>query len=389
MDYMHPKDALKFYKKHGSLAPKPIYRHGILEGSAQPRKQTDTLEDHAAIPPAIPIGPLAQIQTTPVIRGSYNRLDQNSVIPAVRDTRKLVSSFRKCRRGGVVRFVCPDGVDNIIPVRCKSWSCPDCALSKKMEVQQIIWLGLSVLQHSAFITTTWQTDDQATKDAEYVRRIQLRLVEWLRKRTSPDLQYFVVREYTKKGQLHLHWIVGPWEGRPISKQELSDKWKELTKTSFIVDIQRVRSIVGMSKYLSKYLTKSMEGPRKLRRWAVSRRWPRDPIKFKTVHAAVVRPMDRPFKPRWERMYLEDIADGSVCPRCTALVATIEPGRRNPWDEWPITPGVRNWAREMVRRYFGRELRTYDHLTGRPGAGRALAKTVETAAMLGLGGEIGI
>jgi hypothetical protein len=86
-----------------------------------------------------------------------------------------------------------------------------------------------------------------------------------------------VVELTKNGWPHLHVAV---DCGYVEQRTLSLWWNELTGSP-VVDIRAIHSTRSLSKYLAKYLTKSMAGLPGRRRYSATWRWlparPQEPL----------------------------------------------------------------------------------------------------------------
>lgn len=285
--------------------------------------------------------------TPPV--GGDTLLDILSLSPTL--SPDLGKEWKKvCDRPGVVIMNCKHGVLNKKAVPCKSWRCRSCSKQKVRQFVGILSIGLLCLDSPVFMTTTWHLDDERTLDAEYVRRCQEKLVSWIRGRTGQRPMYCWVREVTKKGQLHIHWILSPWMDNDKSRERwhrekakelgvslkkarefypLAEAWRAITKgtlsarsrawekagspESFVVDVSDVRSPAKLATYVAKYMVKDMRRETPFgRRFGFSKGWPRKRGEWVSIGAVKE-------KYKYQGLALESDIDAPCCPDCERKV----------------------------------------------------------------------
>ena len=203
--------------------------------------------------------------------------------------------------------VCTHGNVPLLELPCLRRWCRPCQKRKRAVVGRRIAWGMALLPDIAFVTLTWHLEDMRTRDKAYVMRCQEAIIKAFRKKYGAWCQYFSVREFTLKGQLHLHWLVSGVRGapaaarysRPVDRlqhpamQWLVRRWQSITsrtgsklqlrpsQPSFICDIQRPRSSGRLGTYVTKYLTKIFDFKQhpdfmQHRRYSFSRGWPHPP-----------------------------------------------------------------------------------------------------------------
>lgn len=120
----------------------------------------------------------------------------------------------QCRRPIAVASINDDPGEacrhlDVVRVRCKSWRCEGCGRWLRQLHGQLIAAGYAAHpgQVWRFLTMTWETDTGAlvteAADCANTSRIFRRWVQAVR-RTYGPLDYYVVKESTKRGRLHLH-----------------------------------------------------------------------------------------------------------------------------------------------------------------------------------------
>lgn len=163
---------------------------------------------------------------------------------------------------------------------------------------------------SHFITTTYlKLPGGPTRNAADVAKDWAELWRLLKtKEQWRDAAWVKVPELTKAGQVHLHGIVVRAAGTDSCRKgdyhrkrwmmsecsvgclehDLARAWYEITKDSFVVDCQEVRSVAGTAAYVQKYMGKDMGGDRTAlkslgfnKRWSSSKNWPRcEPLRLR-------------------------------------------------------------------------------------------------------------
>lgn len=138
----------------------------------------------------------------------------------------------------------------IIPLRCRCWTCQHCAPNRKARLRHEGRAG----SPNIFITLTSPYDpqgspDQAARDLAHAWRTVR--AQYLRRHGKNSLPFLAVFEKTKKGWPHIH-IIGrcSW----LDQAWLSNKMHALIGAP-IVDVRRVTDRGKVVKYITKYLSK--------------------------------------------------------------------------------------------------------------------------------------
>lgn len=196
-------------------------------------------------------------------------------------------SSSHCAKEGIAWLTIDKVYAAAVRTRCKTWTCLGCRETNRNRIMDRMQFGLSQLGTCFFITVTLRTVGKASgngymiRDARYVAKVW-RALTYRLKRHYPLIQWFRIVEVTKKGQPHLHLLVGGLTGTKI---EIWRTWRELYRKStggdsYVVDVRHVLSQGGLAGYLAKYLVKNALVWEKLlrlgfsRRWTSSRGWPR-------------------------------------------------------------------------------------------------------------------
>ncbi len=138
----------------------------------------------------------------------------------------------------------------VIPLRCKCWTCDECAPWRK----NLLVYEAKSGNPNLFITLTskrrldWSPEYAAQRLVKAWRQVRL---EFMRLHNLDSFPFLAVFEKTKKGWPHLH-IVARCEW--LSQKWLSERMKEI-HGSPIVDVRRVHGKSKVAAYVSKYISK--------------------------------------------------------------------------------------------------------------------------------------
>jgi len=153
----------------------------------------------------------------------------------------------------------------VFPLYCRRWDCQDCGPRLVKKARKRLVAG----NPTSFLTLTSRFGSHPTNAAAF-RDLSLcinRLFKRLR-RAYPrqTIEYALVWEKTRKGWPHAHVLLrAPF----IPHALISRHWRELTG-AYVVDIRRVQSSQQAASYVSKYLTKSLDRPYRMKRYRCSR-----------------------------------------------------------------------------------------------------------------------
>jgi hypothetical protein len=148
----------------------------------------------------------------------------------------------------------------ITPAKCKSYSCPICGQKKVMDlVEKLKNVDLKKYRFFTLTLKNKKTLADTEKNLLEISKHFNKLNVNLRKRPEfKGLEYFRVTEIGKDGMVHIHGI---WN-KYIPSVLLSEMWLKITKTSYIVKVERIKNKKDAVKYLYKYLTKDACGKNK-------------------------------------------------------------------------------------------------------------------------------
>jgi len=143
----------------------------------------------------------------------------------------------------------------VVTAKCKSYSCPICGRKKVYDL--VDRLKDIDFKKYRFFTLTLKNKYNFDDTEKNLKRVSIcfnKLNLALRKKPQyKGLEYFRVTEIGKDGMVHLHGI---WN-KYIPVKELSEMWEKITKDSFIVHVERIKTKLDVIDYLYKYLTKSV------------------------------------------------------------------------------------------------------------------------------------
>lgn len=153
----------------------------------------------------------------------------------------------------------------LIPLRCKSWRCPECAPINRRRLNR----RLADTRPTHLITLTCRPASFSCP-YEAFRHLSAALPNLVKrlKRQFPalDLQYLLVWERGKSGWPHIHLVA---RTSFLPQRVLSRHWRELTGAP-VVDIRRISDHRGAVHYVAKYLTKGPGCPSPMHAFRTSR-----------------------------------------------------------------------------------------------------------------------
>jgi hypothetical protein len=128
-------------------------------------------------------------------------------------------------------------------VPCNKWACSGCfrrRLNDELvpEIRKAIFLARSMGETLKFLTNTYESTDlggEPTPEGAHRRKLDYQhLAQYIRRDKGETFEYLRVAESHKSGRIHIHALaVMPF----IRQAELSDKWKEFARGSFMVDVR--------------------------------------------------------------------------------------------------------------------------------------------------------
>lgn len=158
----------------------------------------------------------------------------------------------------------------LVDLPCRCWSCTDCQRLLRALIRKRIMSG----QPNTFLTLTVNPKLHSSREEreDVMKRglnklAQRARIEWPKVR----FEYFAVVELTKRGEVHFHVMC---QAPFIPKQWLVTQWEKLTG-AIIVDVKRISSKAGATRYVTKYTSKNPERLANHRRFVVSQGYERD------------------------------------------------------------------------------------------------------------------
>jgi len=217
-----------------------------------------------------------------------------------------IATSLECPKAGYIRLEDKYGRSITCETTCKTWGCLGCRERVKSLIKMRISSGCSTLKQCYLITLTFRMGRGLQRDAASVQEAWTRLLRSLKYNPKNNrIAWLKIVEATKKGQPHLHLIVGnigsrkpccmksanecmhPWTKEWMLRDcevnciehEWAKLWFDCTGDSYVVDARHVLGANGAAAYLGKYLVKGMVHRNILeelgfaRRWSKSRNWP--------------------------------------------------------------------------------------------------------------------
>lgn len=172
-----------------------------------------------------------------------------------------------------------NGICYLYQVRCKQWSCPDCARANKVAWQAKIgygydWYVQNNITDWMFVTLTSHPKLTTSEQCLYVWKRAWPKLSARMRRAFPGIKYVLLPEYHKDGRVHWHSIMS----HGITKRWLKDN-SAACGLGHIADSDSVNDSWKAIYYVSKYIGKSLgvfEWPSGLRRIRTSQKWPKQP-----------------------------------------------------------------------------------------------------------------
>lgn len=151
---------------------------------------------------------------------------------------------------------------HVYPLRCKRWTCPDCAPRRRRALIATAIEG----QPNRFVTITCNPNwfgSPEERGEQLVRAWRDFVREERRLGNVKELQYLAVVELTAKGEPHIHLVC---RSSRISQARLSN-WMLKRIGAPIVDVRLIKGQKEVAKYVSKYISK-----RNIRLGSLKRYW---------------------------------------------------------------------------------------------------------------------
>lgn len=172
-----------------------------------------------------------------------------------------LQAFAECGSGCWVQHSASRGVFRLSCNCCKSRWCVPCGVARAAKMRRSVKAQLQQWERVRFVTLTLRHSNTPLKDQ--IDRLQASF-NLLRKRRvwldSVDgaAAFVEVKVSEKDGLWHVHahvLCVGKW----IDQRALSREWHAITGDSSIVDVQLARSERDIAGYVTKYVTKPLDG----------------------------------------------------------------------------------------------------------------------------------
>ena len=165
---------------------------------------------------------------------------------------------------------------NFSPMTCNSWTCPVCSIKKAVKIRHLFRKIILLNDFQYFLTLTldpkkipkkYQKDTHAyitklfnhflttikRKKFKYYSKKKRKYFVLNLKKQEEKLKYIWVIEFQKNGNAHLHILLNQF--LPIIVIRLI--WTKVGG-GIIMRIERVQSPIGISKYLTSYITKGLK-----------------------------------------------------------------------------------------------------------------------------------
>jgi len=142
-------------------------------------------------------------------------------------------------------------------IPCNSWGCPDCRVmkAKRLRRKLIEIIELNELNHLLTLTLDpsmipHEYVGKTNRTGKYITYLFNRYMTTLKRKMEKSIKYVWVKEFQKNGNAHLHIVLSTF--LPIDY--LRSEWVRIGG-GHIMDIQRIKDIRAVARYISGYLTK--------------------------------------------------------------------------------------------------------------------------------------
>lgn len=170
-----------------------------------------------------------------------------------------------CGGRSLVKLMSDGGV--AVTLRCRAWTCPDCAPLRKNQLIDLAKSG----RPDRFVTLTSNPRvgvSPADRAARLARAWRVVLARARRQWPGRRWEYLAVFEATKRGEPHLHVLVrGPF----LPQRWLSEQMRDVAEAP-IVDIRQVKSVRQAAAYVAKYIGKAPHRFATCKRYWHTRGW---------------------------------------------------------------------------------------------------------------------
>lgn len=172
-----------------------------------------------------------------------------------------MQAFAECGSGCWVQHSASRGVFRLSCNCCKSRWCVPCGVARAARLRRSVQEQLSAFEKVRFITLTLRHNRTPLKDQIdrlYACYKELRRRPFWQAHVDGAAAFCEVKISEKDGLWHVHLhilAVGTW----MDTRELSSQWHAVTGDSTIVKIELAQSTNGVAFYVTKYVTKPLDG----------------------------------------------------------------------------------------------------------------------------------
>ena len=185
-----------------------------------------------------------------------------------------------CKAHKMAILSCKDGkieTAKFTHIGCKSWTCPLCCVNKAYKVKYLLRNVIIENNLAYFLTLTLDPakipEVYKTNTHKYITKLFNHFVTVLKRKNityfdkkknryltfdlktkEEKLKYVWVVEFQKKGNAHLHILLNQF----LPFYALQKVWVHVGG-GHILDIQRIKTIKGISNYISDYIVKGIKG----------------------------------------------------------------------------------------------------------------------------------
>lgn len=168
------------------------------------------------------------------------------------DSRLL--SFDSCRTNAWFVRHKVTGEIRVASKRCGLRWCPLCIRTRRFVITAVVAGWLRTADRPKFLTLTLKhntapLEKQVSSLYGFFKELKRR--PWFKKRLKGGIWFFQVKLSESDGLWHPHLHI-LFEGKFLPHAELSQKWKEITHGSSVVDIRSVKNPKKVAEYVARY-----------------------------------------------------------------------------------------------------------------------------------------
>lgn len=244
-----------------------------------------------------------QKRKTTIRNGEIQQITNSKLLLRGKHFRIRSSPPNFCRVNKIAILYCKNGViqkAKFTRIGCKSWTCPTCSIKKAVKVKYQLREIIRLNELGYFLTLTLDPkkvpheylSESENKTHKYITKLFNHFITVLKRskfyNKNNRLKYVWVVEFQKNGNAHLHILFNTF----LPYEEIKRLWEHVGGGG-ILWIEKVKTLEGISNYISDYIVKGIKGdmerPSGFRffehRYSISRSCTRPKILAQTLFAS--------------------------------------------------------------------------------------------------------